>query len=129
MASARRASAARATLRTGPAGRPRPRAIRGGAASRAAGIRWDRVGRVALLVVLVGILALYVGPAHSWWVTWHAAKQHRAEVARLEAENARLREHVNALRDPKSLEVEARKLGMIRPGERSYVIRGLPKGG
>lgn len=128
MASARRASAARATPRTGPAGRPRPRAIRGGAA-RTAGIRWDRVGRVALLVVLVGILGLYVGPAHSWWVTWHAAKLHRAEVARLEAENARLRAHVQALRDPRSLEVEARKLGMIKPGERSYVIRGLPKGG
>ncbi|HEU4977326.1 MAG TPA: septum formation initiator family protein [Solirubrobacteraceae bacterium] len=128
MASARRASAARATPRPGIAGRPRPRAIRGGAA-RATGIRWDRVGRVALLVVLVGILALYVGPAHSWWVTWHEARQHRAEVSRLEAQNARLRAHVNALRDPKSLEVEARKLGMIRPGERSYVIRGLPKGG
>jgi cell division protein FtsB len=129
MASARRASAARATPRAGAAPRPRPRAIRGGAATRAAGIRWDRVGRVTLLVVLVGILALYVGPAHSWWVTWHEAKQRRAEVARLQAENARLREHVRALRDPAALEREARRLGMVRPGERSYVIRGLPKGG
>jgi cell division protein FtsB len=126
MASARRASAAPRTARPSAA---RPRALRGGATSRAAGIRWDRVGRVALLVVFVGILALYVGPAHSWWVTWHEAKQRRAEVAGLQAENARLRAHARALADPTALQLEARRLGMIRPGERSYLISGLPKGG
>src|SRR6476646_1955117 len=50
----RRAPAARA--------RSRPRALAGGAR----GIRWDRVSRVAMLVVLLGILGLYVGPARSY---------------------------------------------------------------
>jgi cell division protein FtsB len=129
MASARRATAAPRGAHRAAQPVARPRAIRGGAAARAAGIRWDRVGRVALLLVLIGILGLYVGPAHSWWVTWHEAKQRRAEVTRLQAENTRLREHERALSDPTALEREARRLGMVRPGERSYVIRGLPKGG
>jgi hypothetical protein len=35
------------------------------------------------------------------------------------------------LRDPRALEREARRLGMVRQGERAYVIEGLPgeKGG
>ena len=32
-----------------------------------------------------------------------------------------------ALRDPGALEREARSLGMVRQGERAYVIEGLPR--
>ena len=91
----------------------------------ARGIRWDRVSRVALLVVLLGILALYVGPARSYWSTVREAKHRRAEVAQLKRENARLRAKRAALRSTSSLEREARRLGMVRPGERAYVIEGL----
>ena len=31
------------------------------------------------------------------------------------------------LADPRTLEAEARKLGMVRPTERAYVVKGLPK--
>ena len=91
----------------------------------AARIRWDRVGRVALLLVLVGVLALYVNPALSWFSTLSESKQRTAEVAKLERENERLRERRAELRDPKALEREARRLGMVRPGERAYVVEGL----
>ena len=33
---------------------------------RSAGIRWDRVGRIALLATLVAIVGLYVSPARHW---------------------------------------------------------------
>jgi hypothetical protein len=33
---------------------------------------------------------------------------------------------VRSLRDPGALEREARRLGMVRAGERSYVIENLP---
>ena len=33
----------------------------------ACGIRWDRVSRVAMLFVLVGILILYVGPVRAYF--------------------------------------------------------------
>ncbi len=94
----------------------------------ARGIRWDRVSRVALLVVLLGILFLYIGPARSYWSTVQEAKHRRAEVSDLKRENAKLRAHRAALRSPAALEREARRLGMVRPRERSYVVKHLPKG-
>jgi cell division protein FtsB len=93
-----------------------------------AGIRWDRVSRVAMLVVLLGVLALYIGPARSYWSTMQEAKHRRAEVSALQRENAKLRAHRAALRNPSALEREARRLGMVRPGERPYVVKHLPKG-
>jgi cell division protein FtsB len=91
----------------------------------AARIRWDRVGRTALLLVLLGVLLLYVGPLRSWFDTWQESKSRGAEVAALERENARLRARRDELRDPVALEREARRLGMVRPGERAYVVEGL----
>ena len=44
----------------------------------------------------------------------------------MKAENVELRERLRALRDPGALEREARKLGMVRAGERAYVIENLP---
>jgi cell division protein FtsB len=122
MASARSARAPRQA----PAPRPRarPRALPGGAR----GIRWDRVSRVALLVVLVGILGLYVGPARSYLSTMQEAKHRRSEVAQLKHENDRLRGRRAALRSSASLEREARRLGMVRAGERAYSVKHLPKG-
>jgi cell division protein FtsB len=130
MASSRSAQARSRPARRAPAQRPRqrPRAVGGGAAARAAGIRWDRVGRVVLLVVLVGLLGLYVGPARSYLGARHEAGQRSAEVTELRRENRRLRERRAALGDPQALEREARRLGMVKPGEKSYVIEHLPRG-
>jgi cell division protein FtsB len=89
-------------------------------------IRWDRVGRVALLLVLVLIVYLYVGPVRSWWSTWQDSKAKQAQVTRLERENATLRARRAALRTPQALEREARKMGMVRPDERPFVVKGLP---
>ena len=90
-------------------------------------IRWDRLGRWALLFVLGLVLYLYIGPATSWVATWKEAREKRAEVATLRAENERLRERRDALKRQSSLEREARRLGMVKAGERMYVVEGLPK--
>jgi cell division protein FtsB len=89
-------------------------------------IRWDRLGRVALIGVFAFVLFLYIGPAARWVSTYHQAEQQRAEVAALHAENLKLRAQQRALRRPSSLEREARSLGMVKAGEKSYVIEGLP---
>lgn len=96
-------------------------------ASRTAHIRWDRVGRVALLGVLIALALLYVGPALSYVDTRGRAKAQQAEVARLKAENERLLARRSALRRPGTLEREARKLGYVKAGERAYVVSGLPR--
>jgi cell division protein FtsB len=104
--------------------RGRPRVLSGGAAA----IRWDRVSRVALLVVLLVLVYLYAGPARSYWDTVRQAKLRRNEVAVLKRENERLRARRQALRGPSALEREARRLGMVKTGERPYVLEHLPKG-
>lgn len=91
-------------------------------------IRWDRVGRLALLFVLVGIVALYVGPARSYFTTRSEAAEKRAEVHRLEREHARLLARRRALTQPQTLEREARALGYVKPGEKAYAIEDLPGG-
>ncbi len=90
-------------------------------------IRWDRVGRWALLGVLGLVLYLYIGPATTWVSTWKEAREKRAEVAELRTANERLRERRDALKRRSSLEREARRLGMVKAGERMYVVDGLPK--
>jgi len=119
-----------ATAQTAPRARRAPASASGARrpVPRTAGaaIRWDRVGRTALLCVLGGVLLLYVGPAHTWVSTWQEARAKRAEVGQLQAENHRLRARRDALRQTSALEREARRLGMVRPGERAYVIARLP---
>ena len=121
MAAARNAARAPQTARR-PAARPRALAspARGGA------IRWDRVGRLMVLVIFLFVAALYVHPLLSIWSTRGEAAQRRADVVRLQAEQDRLTRRVKALRSPGALEREARRLGMVRPGERAYVIENLP---
>ncbi|MDX6687789.1 MAG: hypothetical protein QOF26_2579 [Baekduia sp.] len=124
MASARQ-SAAHSRTRSDqapPRRQERPRVVAGGGRA----IRWDRVGRVALLVVLFGVVALYVGPSISFFHTYREAQSRRAEVSQLQRENVRLRARRTALKDPRTLEREARRLGLVKPGERPYIVKGLP---
>jgi cell division protein FtsB len=92
---------------------------------RRTAIRWDRVGRIALLGTLLMILALYVSPAKHWIQQSGTAAAQREELRDLSAENRELKRRVHSLRDPGALEREARRLGMVRQGERAYVIENL----
>jgi cell division protein FtsB len=113
---------------------PRARRVSGarrGAAPpslRLQGIRWDRVARLSLLVALLLVLLSYVGPATNYWQAWHLNRETRTDVQTLRDDNARLRERARDLQNPRRVELEARRLGMARPGERVYVVRGLPLG-
>ena len=94
---------------------------------RRTNIRWDRVGRVALLGTLIAILLLYISPARHWWQQSRTAGAQKQELRELAEENRSLKKRVHALSDPGALEREARRLGMVRQGERAYVIEGLPR--
>ena len=118
-----RAAAARSKARAKPRARTAPRAVR----RPAQGIRWDRVARTMLLVVLLAVLVSFLGPATKYVRTWQLARETRAEVRELRDDNARLRKQARILKRPEQIELRARQLGMARPGERVYVVRGLPK--
>jgi cell division protein FtsB len=51
-----------------------------------------------------------------------------SEISRQRAENARLREQVRRLTDDPSAieEIARRELGLIKPGERVFIIKDLP---
>jgi cell division protein FtsB len=88
-------------------------------------IRWDRLGRWALIGVFLLVLYLYIGPAVRWVTTYRQAKEKRAEVAALHVENRQLSAQLHKLRLPTALEAEARRLGMVKAGEKAYVIEGV----
>jgi cell division protein FtsB len=93
---------------------------------RRSGIRWDRVGRVALLATLVVIVLSYLSPARQWIRQSGTAGRQKQELSDLGSQNRKLKQRLRALRDPGALEREARRLGMVRVGERAYVIENLP---
>jgi cell division protein FtsB len=113
-----------------PKPRPKPRAPTRAAPARrrAAGtIQWDRVARTMLLVVLLAVVVSFLGPATKYIRTWQLARDTRSQVIELRQDNARLEKQAKLLKDPVQVELRARQRGMARPGERVYVVRGLPK--
>jgi cell division protein FtsB len=85
-------------------------------------VDWERVGRIALVLVLFAILVLYVNPVVNFIDAWRDSRSESAQLAQLKDENATLRERAEILSEPDAAERGARKLGMIEPGERSVVI-------
>lgn len=79
-----------------------------------------------MLCVLGALLYLYLSAGVRMFSTWREARRASAAVATLEREHrALLRQH-QALGSRASLEAEARKLGMMKAGERQYIVSGLP---
>ncbi len=88
-------------------------------------MRWDRVGRVGLLVVLAVVGLLYVQDALSYLSTRSQANHQKAIVHQLTQANKRLIQEQSSLNNPATIVRDARALGMVRQGERPYVIIGL----
>ncbi len=88
-------------------------------------IRWDRVGRSVLLVVLLAVAGLYIQQAVSLLSVRSQANRQQAQATQLRQENASLSAQQQSLQNPATLEQDARALGMVRPGERPYVVTGL----
>lgn len=105
---ARRAAPRRARRRVGP--------------SR---VRWDRIGRIALVLVLFGVMVSYLNPVVNLFDAWRDSKASEQGLVELKAEHAGLEQQLERAQDPLTLEREARRLGLVKPGERAYVIRGL----
>jgi cell division protein FtsB len=88
-------------------------------------IRWDRVGRVALVLVLFGVMVSYLNPLVNLLQAWQGSKASEQQLTELTQEKVELTQQLREVSSPATLEREARKLGMVRPGEHAYVVHGL----
>jgi hypothetical protein len=104
-----------------PVSRTRPKA------PPVARVQWDRLGRLAMLCVLIALVYLYVSAGLHMLSTWRQSGRDSAAVASMEQEHRLLVHEHEALSAPGTLEAEARQLGMMRKGEQQYVISGLPE--
>ena len=89
-------------------------------------VRWDRVGRAALIALLSVVVLLYIAPLRNWMAQSQAAEAHRAQVRALARERDRLAARARDLARTEVIEQEARRLGMVRRGERPFVVESAP---
>ncbi|HXS33409.1 MAG TPA: hypothetical protein VN758_06540 [Solirubrobacterales bacterium] len=104
--------------------RPAPRK-RPAARSGASRIHWDRVGRIALTLVLFFVAYSYLNPVINFVKTYTATTAARVKLHEAQRENTRLHWRVQHADDPIVLDAKARAQGMVAPGETPIVVRGL----
>lgn len=90
-------------------------------------MRWDRLGRIALVLVLLVIMLSYIRPVSNLFEGWTEASSERDRLEQLQAENAALKEQSKGMSAANAAIIEARELGMVAEGEKPYVVRGLDR--
>lgn len=84
--------------------------------------------RLWLLVGVVLVVAfLYYRPARTYFHTRHTVAQRTAEVQQLRRQHARLQRLVTASTSDAELAREARRLGLVKPGEQLFIVRGIKR--
>jgi cell division protein FtsB len=88
-------------------------------------IRWDRLGRIALVLVLFLVLVSYLNPLVNLMQAWQGSKSSVSQLAQLKQERVDLTRQLHEVSSPAALEREARRLGMVKPGEHAYIVHGV----
>ena len=86
------------------------------------GVRWDRLPGNWLVVILLVMGALYVPPLKGYYEQRKATSAAKSHLQQMGKENRALRARANSLKKESTIALEARKLGMVSPGERPFVI-------
>jgi cell division protein FtsB len=74
---------------------------------------------------LLLVAVLYWRPVSSYLSTRAALDHRRAEVRSLQAEKGALERRLAASTSDAALAREARRLGLIRPGQHLYIVKGI----
>jgi cell division protein FtsB len=82
-------------------------------------LRW--IGALVLVVIAVG----YVQPLRAYRDALDDVVARQAQVDRIARANAELEERLAEAETSGFVEREARRLGLVKPGERLYIITGL----
>ncbi len=116
-----------------PAGKPRWGGAR--VKVRAIGVKLTRLATAGALCGIVGVVIIYA--AWRFFYPYAEELRTRREVAvlatrasALRAEQRRLQQQAKLLGTPEGIKLEARRLGLLRPGERSlrFMARPAPRG-
>ena len=97
----------------------RPRARRRRPPRSSLALRWLAV------LALAAIAAAYVQPLRAYRSAKADVERRQAEVAALERERAQTARRLEVARRPEFVVREARKLGLVRPGERLFIVTGV----
>jgi hypothetical protein len=89
-------------------------------------VRWDHLGRAALLCVAVALVYLYLSAGLHMLSTWRQSHRDSAAVSTMAHEHRQLLRERATLNRQATLEDEARQLGMMKKGEQPYIVSGLP---
>ena len=84
-------------------------------------LRWLALGTLAVVALL------YYRPVKSYMGTRSSVDQSQAEVRNLRARRDQLARRLADADTPEALERRARKLGLVRPGEQLFIIKGIPE--
>jgi hypothetical protein len=118
--------AARAQARrTATRPRRRPAARKPGPRRGASRVNWDRVGRIALTVVLAAVFYSYLNPAIDFIKTYTATTAAKAKLHEVQGHNTRLHNRIQSADDPIVIDRMARAQGMVAEGETPVIVRGL----
>ena len=83
--------------------------------------RWLAIG----FAVLLGLL--YYHPARAYLDTHKALQARTAEVRVLSARKRQLESRLSEIERGATLVRGARRLGLVKPGERLFIVRGIPE--
>jgi cell division protein FtsB len=89
--------------------------------------QFRRLGITVASVALVVLMIYSVFPVRTWINQRDAADRAREQLAAFERENDMLAEEARELREDERIEVLAREMGMVRPGEELYGILPAPE--
>ncbi len=84
------------------------------------------LGRWLAVAALAVVGFLYYQPLTRYIETRDAVAVREAEVAALRRERAELERRLAAQTSTEALLREARRLGYVKPGERLYIVKGIP---
>jgi cell division protein FtsB len=85
-----------------------------------------RPTRILALCAIVGACLLYWKPLHAYMHTRDVLDRRQGEVARLQQQQQQLQGRIDTVDSGHVLVREARRLGLVKPGERLYIVRGIP---
>ena len=81
--------------------------------------------RWAALATLAVVALLYYRPLKSYVETRGALEERQGEVAQLRAKRDELARRLEEADAPDELARRARRLGLVKPGERLFIVKGI----